>query len=85
MINEIIGLAVLGFMLAEWFGPIQTIKDYFKLYNYKLTKWLYCTRCTSFWLGLIVTKSLAIAAIVSILGYTISYLVDLIDRDRYDK
>ena len=80
---ELLGLAVLGVMIAEWFTPIQWLKNYFKLYNYKLTSWLYCCKCVCFWLGLIVTLSLASAVIVAIFGYTISYLIDKMDVDRY--
>jgi hypothetical protein len=82
MIN-LIGLAVLGVMIAEWFQPLQWIKNYFKLYNYKVTSWLYCVKCCSFWLGLAVTLNLASAGVVCILGYVISYLIDKLDRERY--
>lgn len=82
MIN-LLGLSVLGVMIAEWFQPIQFVKNYFKLYNYKVTSWLYCVKCCSFWLGLIVTLDLASAGVVCILGYVISYLIDKLDRDRY--
>jgi len=83
MIN-LIGLAVLGVMIAEWFQPIQFVKNYLKLYNYKATSWLYCVKCVSFWLGLGVTLDLASAGVVCILGYIISYLIDLTDKHRYD-
>jgi hypothetical protein len=80
---ELLGLAVLGVMIAEWFQPLQIIKNYFKLYNYKATSWLYCVKCCSFWLGLAVTFSLVKAGVVCIFGYTISYLIDLMDKHRY--
>jgi hypothetical protein len=80
---ELLGLAVLGIMIAEWFQPLQFIKNYFKLYNYKLTSWLYCCKCVCFWLGLIITLNLASAGVVCIFGYTISYLIDLMDKNRY--
>jgi hypothetical protein len=80
---ELLGLAVLGVMIAEWFAPIQWLKNYFKLYNYKLTSWLYCCKCVCFWLGLAITFSLVSSAIISIFGYTISYLIDLMDKHRY--
>jgi hypothetical protein len=82
---ELLGLAVLGVMIAEWFQPLQWIKNYFKLYNYKATSWLYCVKCCSFWLGLAVTFNLASAGVVCIFGYTISYLIDLMDKHRYGK
>lgn len=80
---ELLGLAVLGVMIAEWFTPIQWLKNYFKLYNYKATSWLFCVKCCCFWLGLIITFNLASAGVVCIFGYTISYLIDLMDKNRY--
>jgi len=83
---DLIGLAVLGFMIAEWFQPIQWLKDQWRVYEWPLIgKHLYCVKCTSFWLALFVTQSLYSAAIVSIFGYTISYLADKMDRERYGK
>jgi hypothetical protein len=82
--TEIIGLAILGFLVAEYYKPIQYVKDYFKLYNYKATSWLYCVKCVSFNLALLVTFNLYIAAIVCILAVIISFLIDKLNRDRYD-
>ena len=80
---ELLGLAILGVMIAEWFQPLQWIKNYFKLYNYKATSWLYCVKCCCWWLGLAVTLSLVKAGVVCILGFVISYLIDKLDVDRY--
>jgi len=81
MIIQILGLAILGFMIAQCFQPIIWVKDKLKLYNIQVIgKHLYCFKCTSFWLALIVTGNLYIAAIVSILGYTISFLVYKIEE-----
>jgi hypothetical protein len=77
---ELLGLAVLGFMIAEWFQPIQWLKDQWRVYEWPLIgKHLYCVKCTSFWLALFVTQSLYYAAIVSIFGYTIKFIVDKIE------
>jgi hypothetical protein len=84
MIIKIFGLAILGFFIAEYYGPIQWLKDYFKLYNYKVTSWLYCVKCCSFNLALIVTLDLALASIVCILSVMISYLIDKLEKDRYE-
>lgn len=81
---ELLGLAVLGVMIAEWFAPLQWVKNYFKLYNYKATSWLYCVKCCCWWLGLFVTLSLVKAGVVCIFGFVISYLIDLIDKNRYE-
>ena len=80
---SLLGLAVLGVMISEWFAPLQWIKNYFKLYNYKITSWLYCVKCVCFWLGLAITLSLVKGAVVCILGFVISYLIDKLDVDRY--
>jgi hypothetical protein len=85
MIN-LLGIAILGFFIAEWFQPIQWLKNEMKVYEWPhIGKHLYCVKCTCFWLGLILTHSLYSALLISIFGYTISYLVDLMDRHRYDK
>ena len=77
---EILGLAILGFMIAEWFQPLQWLKNKLKVFNWPLIgKHLYCVKCTCFWLGLIVTQSLYSAAIVSIFGYIIKFIVDKIE------
>jgi hypothetical protein len=81
---QIIGLAILGVMIAEWYSPIQKLKDYFKLYEHPIFKYSYCVKCVCFNLALIVTLNLYTSAIVCVLGYTISYIIDLIDRHRYE-
>jgi hypothetical protein len=83
MIIKIFGLAILGFFIAEYYGPIQYVKNYFKLYNYKATSWLYCVKCCSFNLALIVTLDLYLSAIICILSIIISYTIDLINKHRY--
>jgi len=82
---ELISLAVLGFFIAEWFQPIQHIKDKLKVYEWPyIGKHFYCVKCVCFWLGLILTQSLHSAVLISIFGYTVSYLVDLMEKHRYD-
>lgn len=50
---EILGLAILGFMIAEWFQPLQWLKNKLKVFNWPLIgKHLYCSKCTCLWLGL---------------------------------
>jgi hypothetical protein len=83
IIEEIVGLAILGFFIAEWFQPIQFVKNKLELYKYWWGKHLFCVKCCSFWLGLAVTLNLYQAAIISVLAYVISYIIDKLDRDRY--
>ena len=82
MIN-LIGLAILGVMIAEWYSPIQKLKNYFKWNEHPILKYTYCVKCVCFNLALVVTLNLYSAALVCIFGYTISYLIDLMDRHRY--
>jgi len=83
MIN-LIGLAILGVMIAEWFSPLQNLKNKFKWYEHSLLKHTYCVKCVSFWLGLIITLNLYSAAIISVMAYTISYFLDWLDKKRYN-
>ena len=83
---DLISIAILGFFIAEWFQPIQWLKNELQVYDWPyIGKHFYCVKCCCFWLGLILTQSLYSAVLISIFGYTISYLVDLMDRHRYDK
>jgi len=83
---ELLGISMLGFFIAEWFQPIQWLKDELQVYDWPyIGKHLYCVKCCCFWLGLILTQNLYSAVLISIFGYVISYLVDLMDRHRYDK
>jgi hypothetical protein len=81
---EILGLAILGFMISGWFQPLQALKNKLKVFNIPVIgKHLYCVKCVSFWLALVVTGNLYIAAIVSMLGYIISYITEKIE-EYYD-
>jgi len=83
---ELFGLAILGFMLSDWFLPIQWIKRKLKMYNWILFKDIvYCVKCTTFWLTLIVLQNIYLAAIGAILGYMIKFIVDYIETNYYDK
>lgn len=81
---EILGLAIISVLVTEWFSPIQEIKDEYAVYSWPLIgKILYCPKCFGLWFGLIITQDIYSGVIVSLLAYTISYLVDKMDRDRY--
>ena len=80
MIN-VIGLAILGFFISDWFQPIQWIKDKLKVYNWPLFGTvLYCVKCSAFWLTLIVLQNIYLAAIGAIVAYIIKFIVDYIEN-----
>jgi len=83
-ISSIIGTAILGNFIAHWFSPIQEVKrrffnllSFIPFINY-LEEALNCSKCSSFWLSLIIFQDLFIAAITSLLGYLIQFLIDYI-------
>jgi len=76
---EILGLAVMGVMIASWHSVIQGLKDLLKLENYRYGWVLSCPKCVSFWLGLAVTQDIFKASIIAFLGFLISHIIDRID------
>ena len=85
MIIQILGLALIGFFISDWFKPIQQLKDYFKVYNIPyIGMHLYCVKCVTFWLTLIVTHNIYYAVIASLVSYIVKYITDTIER-TYDK
>ena len=84
-IIQIIGIAVLGNMIAYWFLPIQQAKRwainksrYLSSSTFAtLDKALNCSKCMSFWLFLIVSAGDIVgAALCSFVGYMINYTID---------
>ena len=83
-IINIIGIAVLGNMIAYWFLPIQPAKRWViektkpsSLIYDLLNKALNCSKCMSFWLFLIVSAGdIIAAALCSLVGYFINYTID---------
>ena len=81
---EILALAIISVLVAEWFQPIQDIKDHFAVYSWPIFgKVLYCPKCFGLWFGFIITQNLYTAVIISLLAYTISYLIDKMEKDRF--
>jgi len=82
---ELIGLAILSVLFTEWFEPIQEAKNYLKAYSWPyIGKILYCGKCFGLWFGLAMTFNIYESVIVSLLSYTISFLIDLMEKHRYD-
>lgn len=82
---EILGLAIISVLITEWFEPIQKVKDYFRCYSWPVIgKILYCGKCFGLWFGFAMTCNIYYSVIVSLLSYTISFLIDLMEKYRYD-
>ena len=78
---EILGLAILGFFISDWFQPIQVVKDRLKVYSWPIVGTvLYCVKCSAFWLALIVLQNIYLAAITAIVAYIIKFIVDYIEN-----
>lgn len=82
---NITGTAILGNFIAHWFQPIQRAKraifdflSFVPLVNY-VQEALDCSKCSSFWLGLIIFQDLFAAAICSLLGYLVQFIIDQIN------
>lgn len=80
---ELLGLAILGFFISDWFKPIQWLKDEFKVYEWPyIGTVLYCVKCTAFWLTLIVLQNIYLAAISAIIAYIIKFIIDTIEKQN---
>jgi hypothetical protein len=77
---EVIGLAILGFFISDWFKPIQWLKDEFKVYEWPyIGTVLYCVKCTAFWLSLIILQNIYLAAICAVCAYIIKFIITTIE------
>ena len=78
---EVLGLAILGFFISDWFQPLQIIKDELKVYEWPyIGTVFYCVKCSAFWLTLIVLQNIYFAAIAAIIAYIIKFIVDNIEH-----
>ena len=86
---NIIGVAIVGNMVAHWFLPIQGVKDKFigsfahLPFLQSLLMTFNCSKCTSFWLSLVFFHDLLAAALASLLGLIINFIIDYI-QDWYE-
>jgi len=81
-IIQVLGLASLSVMFAWWFEPIQWIKNSLSLYQYNWAKYLYCSKCISFWVSLLWFQNLFLAAFTAVIGFLIDNLITFIDETR---
>lgn len=91
-IIQIIGIAVIGNMIAYWFLPIQPAKRWLinrlsilPFIHVMVGKALNCSKCMTFWLFLIVSAGDVIgAALSSFVGYMLNYTIDK-TQDWYER
>ncbi len=83
---NILGIAVIGNMIAHWYQPGQSVKDRFiglfdniPFLRYPLTV-LQCSKCASFFVSLIFFQDLLAAALTSLVGLIINFIIDYIDN-----
>ena len=78
---ELLGLAILGFFISDWFQPIQVVKNKLKVYSWPIVGTvLYCVKCSAFWLTLIILQNIYLAAIGALIAYIIKFIVDYIEN-----
>ena len=80
--EQIIGIAVLSVMFAWWFEPVQWIKTALQLYKWNCAKYLYCSKCISFWSSLIWFQDLFLAGITALTAFVIDNLIHFVDEYR---
>jgi hypothetical protein len=83
-IFNVIGLSVIGVMIAFWYEPIQKPKNYLiKLLPCRVSvivnKVLSCSKCSSFTLGLLLTLDIPAAALCALSGFIIGFIIDYIN------
>jgi hypothetical protein len=81
---NIIGVAVLGVMIAFWYTPIQKPKRYLinllpSHVNF-IGEVFSCSKCSSFILGIILFQNIFIAALCAFIGFVINFLIDYINE-----
>ena len=73
---QLVGFAILVVMFASWMDPVQVIKDWIGIREVRFGWIVSCSKCLGFWSGLIYFQDPFKAAIVSLLAYLITYVID---------
>lgn len=81
-IIQVIGLAALSVMGAWWFEPLQWVKEKLGLYKWDWAKYLYCSKCISFWVSLIWFQNLFLASFTAVIAFILDNLIHFIDEHR---
>lgn len=82
---NIIGISVIGVMIAFWYAPIQKPKRYLidllpSVIRSPIDKVFNCSKCTTFILGLLVYHSITAAALCAITGFILNFIIDYINE-----
>ena len=79
---NLIGLAYVGNMIAYDFIPLQPVKQklisILPLISSQVGMLLNCSKCVSFWLGLLLYQNILYAALAGLMGFFINYFLDRI-------
>lgn len=78
---NIVGLAVIGVMIAFWYEPLQSTKRYLidLLPFSSLTgKVFNCSKCSSFILSFAIYWDITAAALCAFIAYVINFIIDYI-------
>ena len=85
-IINILGVAVIGNMIAYFFTPIQSAKrwlidlfTFIPFFHKVIDKAFNCSKCMSFWVYLIIYQDVIGAALCSFVGYVINFTIDKIN------
>ena len=81
---NLIGIGYLGNMLAYDFTLIQPAKrkliDFIPFISPLLSRLLNCSKCLSFWLGIIIYVDLLYGAAAGLIGFCINHIIDRIKQ-----
>lgn len=81
---DILFYACLGVFVAHFFEPLTWLKNkIYKLLRYPgWFEYLYCSKCVTFWLTLIMSRDIRYAVIACFIAYGIDYLLTLKDNNE---
>lgn len=81
---DIVFYAFLGVFVAHFFEPLTWLKNkiYRQLGYPNWYEYLYCSKCTTFWLTLILSLNIKYAVISSFLAFIIDYLIEVIEKHK---
>ncbi len=81
---DIIFYACLGVFVAHFFEPLAWFKNHvYRLLGYPgWFEYLYCSKCVTFWLTLIISKDIKYAVISCFIAFIIDYLLTLINNNQ---
>lgn len=83
---NILGVSILGTMIAFWYQPIQSAKD--RLLNFlplsSITQEVFnCSKCSSFVLGIVLFWNIFAASLCALIGFIIQFIIHYIN-DWYE-